>query len=1417
MADQKISELTALTGANLADVDAFAVVDTSAVQTKKITYAELKTALDTGTGFVRITGDTMTGNLIVPQVEIGDGSAGGTSELLFSDNVSARGKIKYNHGSNPEVLTIETTGTTALTIDNAQKATFSGDLQAAGLYVGATNTSYDFYNNGTSYLNGATTVDDNLTVNGTVTSTGNITAGGSTAGVFTAGSANGFEMQKSGVNAYINQSDSGPIIVRMGSGYSEKLRLTSTGNLGINAIPTQKLHVGGNAIITGLTRLGNGTESSPSYQFVDDTNTGMYKSSSDVLGFSTGGTNRLTLNSTGATFAGTVHIIKSNVSQSWSDYSGTTLTLEEASNDGNILQFISNNASTGELWFGDDDSRNVGRVRYEHDVNKLEFWTAGTERASIGSTGQLLVNPLGVSTPTFSFTNDTNTGMTRPTSDTLQFVTGGSERVRIDASGNLGLGGTPATNTKLLVKAGTNLNLEVENSSSNLRLSALNDARSANVGMQFASSAFEFLTGATTFNNNVAISSSSGDSLTLTKTTTEPSLRIEGDTNKDFVFTISEELLTLTQNDGATDIVTFDHDTKAATFAGTVSAPLLSVSTSSTKMAEFNSTHTNHGYIVLKEDGTDKFYMGASTAVSGQSVGFTFYTASGDGIDFNTGGNSTPRLRITSDGNVGIGTTSTSSIRLQAVTPTANHVGLQVENSNTADSFGMVVKGGNDANDYTADFRKRDNTNIMRIRGDGNIGIGLTSNIDRKLHVQNDNDYAAKFGGTGSGDYAIEIGQSGTGGSAGLNATGSGGSMKFSIAGSEKARIAPAGQFAIGQTSPQSYHSSADDLVIGNGGSTGITIRSGTTNAGSIFFADGTSGSELYRGYVQYSHHGTASSDMLRLGAGGADRLMILSTGLVGINTTSPEHDLHVKTAGQTEDGIIKVGGTDASLGLEISYDQSSVTTTKIISNPTYGNNSAVMHIAVDGDTNPNQLVLKGDGMTGIGTAAPKRHLHINGGNETTKIQITNQTTGSGSDGDGFQIGIASDGTANIEQRENNDLAFYTNNTLRQKIDSAGHVMIGTTVEGETGAHNLTVADSGNAGITIRAGATSSSAIYMSDATSGAGEYGSYIAYAHNTGILSIATASSARMTLDSSGNVGIGTTSPNGNGLLTINTPTNNSPQIVFSENNTAKWLIGHRHDGDHFRFYDLANSAERMRIDSNGRVGIGTTAPDNPLEVVGADSGIKISASSSHRPMLRFECGSDEKLILSSNTTYGAIGDASDANRYMVFKDGNVGFSVADWNSSSGGLLIQDSSGVSQVNFSRPSSYTGTQNVNLYYHNGSYIGGINTTTTATSFVTSSDYRLKENVDYTWDATTRLKQLKPARFNFIADDTNTLVDGFLAHEVSSVVPEAITGTKDAVDADGNPEYQGIDQSKLVPLLVKTIQELEARITALEA
>ena len=120
--------------------------------------------------------------------------------------------------------------------------------------------------------------------------------------------------------------------------------------------------------------------------------------------------------------------------------------------------------------------------------------------------------------------------------------------------------------------------------------------------------------------------------------------------------------------------------------------------------------------------------------------------------------------------------------------------------------------------------------------------------------------------------------------------------------------------------------------------------------------------------------------------------------------------------------------------------------------------------------------------------------------------------------------------------------------------------------------------------------------------------------------------------------------------------------------------------------------------------------------------------------------------------------------------------------------------------------------------FQNSQNLGGSITVVSGggTAYNTSSDYRLKENVVDMTGATTRLKQLNPVRFNFIAD-ADTTVDGFLAHEVQSVVPEAISGTHNEVDDDGNPVYQGIDQSKLVPLLVKTIQELEARIAALES
>jgi hypothetical protein len=166
---------------------------------------------------------------------------------------------------------------------------------------------------------------------------------------------------------------------------------------------------------------------------------------------------------------------------------------------------------------------------------------------------------------------------------------------------------------------------------------------------------------------------------------------------------------------------------------------------------------------------------------------------------------------------------------------------------------------------------------------------------------------------------------------------------------------------------------------------------------------------------------------------------------------------------------------------------------------------------------------------------------------------------------------------------------------------------------------------------------------------------------------------------------------------------------------------------------------------------------------------------------------------------------------------------------------MRASGTSGLSQVSFVRNTASSPAQ-----------VGDISTTGSATTYATSSDHRLKENVADISDGITRVKQLSPKRFNFIIDP-DTTVDGFLAHEAQGIVPEAVTGTKDETeaignitDADGNtvktgvvepetldeghtwtatgtqPVMQGIDQAKLVPLLTAALQEAISKIETLE-
>ena len=207
------------------------------------------------------------------------------------------------------------------------------------------------------------------------------------------------------------------------------------------------------------------------------------------------------------------------------------------------------------------------------------------------------------------------------------------------------------------------------------------------------------------------------------------------------------------------------------------------------------------------------------------------------------------------------------------------------------------------------------------------------------------------------------------------------------------------------------------------------------------------------------------------------------------------------------------------------------------------------------------------------------------------------------------------------------------------------------------------------------------------------------------------------------------------------------------------------------------------------------------------------------------------DAPAVAGSNTLVLPTGNGS-ANQFL--KNGSTAGSLG-WSSlvedSSNRLLVGTSTsfastavlqvntyqnGAAAVGFAtKPSTNANYDPADFYNTFGTLVGYISCTSSATSYSTSSDYRLKENVEPITEATDRILQLNPSRFNFIVDP-DKIVDGFIAHEVQAIVPEAITGEKDAVDDDGNPKYQGIDQSKLVPLLTAALQEAVAEIKALK-
>jgi hypothetical protein len=462
----------------------------------------------------------------------------------------------------------------------------------------------------------------------------------------------------------------------------------------------------------------------------------------------------------------------------------------------------------------------------------------------------------------------------------------------------------------------------------------------------------------------------------------------------------------------------------------------------------------------------------------------------------------------------------------------------------------------------------------------------------------------------------------------------------------------------------------------------------------------------------------------------------------------------------------------------------------------------------------------------------------------------------------GSNLGKLSTDGVNVNIEATSNLLLKANSATRAKFDGNGDISFyedtGTTAKffWDASAESLTVEGFIETSY-VSLGSTTNS--YQTVTGSSDGNDLTYRAYQNhifkNTTGASSSTDGTERMRIDANGTVGIGVvpaatwdtfTAVQIEGASVGGYGDNNTilGSNIYHDSPTGYKYIGaaaasvyQQRYGEH-RWYGAPSGTadaavtmtQHMTIDSNGQLGINTATPNNyyakKLVIdIGSDvqNGMTIVSGTSASGMIAFADGT------SGASAYRGYFNYSHSTETLSFGtggteamrlDANGSMALGDTNPTRHGqatkALIYNGSGTA-AEAALHCSRGGTSNEFQIAFSNAYgvRGTITTTSGAVSYNTTSDYRLKENVTDVTDGITRVKQLAPKRFNFILDP-DTTVDGFLAHEAQAVVPEAVTGTQDAVDAEGNPEYQGIDQSKLVPLLTAALQEAIAKIETLE-